>query len=113
MADDTMKQPVSERAMDAMAVAPPQPDGERAAPGGSDRPEHPTGGPADPPHGPKDEDTVVAQDDSIAERLAADPTSKQAQLDEGLAESMDGSDPISVTRAGDDGEPMPSSGAPG
>lgn len=101
MADDTMKQPVSDSAMDKMSVAPPQPTG------GS-----PAGGPADPPQGDKSQDTVVGQDDQIAERLAANPTSKQAQLDEGLAESMDGSDPVSATRPGDDGEPMPSSGAP-
>ena len=111
MSDDTMKQPVSDKAMDAMSVAPPQPSGERAAPGGGDG-SAPAGGPADPPRGPKSEDTVIAQDDQIAERLAANPTSKQAQLDEGLAESMDGSDPISATRPGDNGEPVPSSGAP-
>ena len=112
MADDTMKQPVSDSAMDAMAVAPPQPSGERAAPGGSDHVEGggPAGGPADPPQGPKGEDTVIAQDDHIAERLQADPTDAQAQLDEGLAESMDGSDPVSAVRPGDSGDPMPSSG---
>lgn len=109
MADQT-KQPVSERAMDKMSVAPPQPDGERAALGGSDRPGYPTGGPADPPQGDKSEDTVIGQDDDIAERLKRNPTSVQAQLDEGLAESMDGSDPPSATRSGDKGEPMPSSG---
>ena len=111
MADEPTKQTVSEGAMDKMSVAPPQPRGERAAPGGSDG-SVPAGGPADPPQGPKDEDTVLAQDDQIAERLAANPGNKQAQLDEGLAESMDGSDPISATRPGDDGEPVPSSGAP-
>lgn len=114
MADDTMKQPVSDSAMDKMSVAPPQPTGERAAPGGSDKltGDAPAGGTADPPQGNKSQDTVVAQDDQIAERLAANPTSAEAQLDEGLAESMDGSDPVSVTRPGDSGEPMPSSGAP-
>lgn len=114
MADDTMKRTVSESAMDAMSVAPPQPDGERAAPGGSDalNGDAPAGGPADPPQGPKSEDTVIAQDDHIAERLQADPTDVQAQLDEGLAESMDGSDPVSATRPGDSGDPMPSSGFP-
>ena len=113
MADDKMKQPVSDSAMDAMSVAPPQPDGERGAPGGSDDlSDRPSGGPADPPQGDKSEDTVIAQDDHIAERLQANPTDQQAQLDEGLAESMDGSDPVSATRPGDTGEPMPSSGAP-
>ncbi len=113
MADDTMKQPVSDTAMDKMSVAPPRPDREGAARGGSDRPGHPTGGPADPPQGPKDEDTVIGQDDDIAERLARNPGSAQAQLDEGLAESMDGSDPPSASRSGDSGDPMPSSGYDG
>ena len=106
-----MKPPVDERAMDKMSVAPPQPEGERAAPGGSDG-RAPAGGPADPPQGDVRQDTVLGQNDGIAERLAANPTDKIAQLDEGLAESMDGSDPISATRPGDHGEPMPSSGAP-
>lgn len=109
MADDTMKQPVSDDAMDKMSVAPPQPDRERGAPGGSDG-STPAGGPADPPQGPKSEDTVIAQNDDIAERLKKNPSSLQAQLDEGLAESMDGSDPPSATRSGDTGEPVPSSG---
>ena len=111
MADQT-KQPVSESAMDKMSVAPPEPDGERASSGDTDRPGHPTGGPADPPQGPKSQDTVIGQDDDIAERLKRNPTSAQAQLDEGLAESMDGSDPPSAARSGDTGEPMPSSGFP-
>ena len=110
MADQT-KQPVSESAMDKMSVAPPQPEGHGAT-DRMDRPGHPEGGPADPPQGPKDEDTVIGQDDDIAERLARNPTSVQAQLDEGLAESMDGSDPPSAARSGDTGEPMPSSGFP-
>lgn len=106
MADET-KQPVSDSAMDKMSVAPPQPDKERAAAGGSSRP---TGGPADPPRGPKSEDTVIGQDDDIAERLQRHPDNVEAQLDEGLAESMDGSDPPSATRSGDTGGPVPSSG---
>lgn len=113
MADDGTKKPVSEAAMDKMSVAPPQPDGQRAATGGGGPSDHAKGGPADPPQGPKDQDTVVAQDDDIAERLARNPGSVQAQLDEGLAESMDGSDPPSATRSGDTGEPVPSSGYDG
>lgn len=35
---------------------------------------------------------------------------KEEELDEGLVESMDASDPPSLTRKGDDGRPVPSSG---
>ncbi|HKR17843.1 hypothetical protein [Rhizorhapis sp.] len=35
---------------------------------------------------------------------------KEEELDEGIIESMDASDPPSVARKGDDGRPMPSSG---
>ena len=113
MSDETMKQPVSKSAMDAMSVAPPQPSGDNGAVRGSVGSQSAAaGGPADPPQGDKAEDTVFAQDDHIAERLQADPTNVQAQLDEGLAESMDGSDSVSAARPGDSGDPVPSSGFP-
>jgi hypothetical protein len=35
---------------------------------------------------------------------------KEEELEEGIIESMDASDPPSATRKGDDGHPMPSSG---
>lgn len=49
-------------------------------------------------------------DTDIARRLKRDPSDPDAQLDRGLDESMDASDPPSATRPGDSGEPMPSSG---
>ncbi|MBN8847564.1 MULTISPECIES: hypothetical protein [unclassified Sphingomonas] len=52
----------------------------------------------------------AGQDKSIAKRLKKDPSSKQAQLDEGLDESMDASDPPSVTQPGQRHDPAPSSG---
>ncbi|QKS01628.1 hypothetical protein F9288_19920 [Sphingomonas sp. CL5.1] len=52
----------------------------------------------------------AGQDESIARRLKKDPSSKQAQLDEGLDESMDASDPPSVTQPGQRHDPAPSSG---
>ena len=52
----------------------------------------------------------AGQDKSIAKPLKKDPSSKQAQLDEGLDESMDASDPPSVTQPGQRHDPAPSSG---
>lgn len=53
----------------------------------------------------------AGQDESIQRRLERDPTNAQAQLDNGLDESMDASDPISATRPGSSlDEPPASSG---
>lgn len=43
-------------------------------------------------------------------KKAGELMTKEEELDEGIIESMDASDPPSVTRKGDDGRPMPSSG---
>ncbi len=60
-----------------------------------------------PAHHP---DQHAMQDQSIVERLEADPGDLDAQLDAGLDASMDASDPPSAVQPGDTGEPMPSSG---
>lgn len=51
----------------------------------------------------------AGRDESIAERLDKDPKNKDAQLDAGLDESMDASDPPSSTQPGS-GDPAKSSG---
>ena len=53
---------------------------------------------------------VAMQDEDIAKRLDEDPKDVDAQLDHGLDESMDASDPPSALMPGDSGEPLPSSG---
>lgn len=50
------------------------------------------------------------QDSSIQQRLEKDPTNIEAQLDHGLDETMDASDPVSATQPGLGDEPAPSSG---
>ncbi len=52
----------------------------------------------------------AGQDESIQRRLEKDPANEQAQLDNGLDESMDASDPISATIPGSSTEPPASSG---
>ncbi len=52
----------------------------------------------------------AGQDESIAERLKNDPDNTEARLDNGLDETMDASDPVSLTQPRDHGEPAPSSG---
>ncbi|MDB5713768.1 MAG: hypothetical protein JWO15_1165 [Sphingomonadales bacterium] len=52
----------------------------------------------------------AGQDTDIARRLKRDPTDMDAQLDRGLDESMDASDPPAAATPGDSGEPLPSSG---
>lgn len=51
----------------------------------------------------------AGQDKSIAKRLQKNPDSVDARLDNGLDETMDGSDPVQIS-APDSGEPAPSSG---
>jgi hypothetical protein len=50
------------------------------------------------------------QDEDIAQRLEDNPEDPDAQLDAGLDQSMDGSDPVATVQPGDTGEPLPSSG---
>ncbi len=78
----------ADNALDSLAVAP---DGSEAADGIPGR-----------------GDAVRARD--VTERVANDPDSSDARLDEGLNESMDASDPISSTQRPEDNEPAPSSG---
>ena len=52
----------------------------------------------------------AGQDKSIEKRLKKDPENEDAQLDRGLDESMDASDPPSATQPGSSGEPPKSSG---
>ncbi len=79
---------IDDRALDSMSVAPDQ-DG--------------TGGSRDPRQD-------AGQDKSITKRLQKNPDSVDARLDNGLDETMDGSDPVSISEPSDDGEPAPSSG---
>ena len=60
-----------------------------------------------PAHHP---DQNAGQDESIAERLEADPEDVEARLDAGLDQSMDASDPPSSTQPVHSTEPAPSSG---
>ncbi len=52
----------------------------------------------------------AGNDESIAERLERDPSSKDARLDRALDESMDASDPPSSTQPVHNLGPAPSSG---
>ncbi|HEX4693101.1 hypothetical protein [Sphingomonas sp.] len=52
----------------------------------------------------------AGQDRSIEKRLKQDPENEEAQLDRGLDESMDASDPPSAALPGTSGEPAKSSG---
>lgn len=66
---------------------------------------------ASPDHRPASADGQTAmQDEAIAKRLDEHPENVDAQLDAGLDESMDASDPPSALQPGDSGEPLPSSG---
>lgn len=47
----------------------------------------------------------AGRDENIAERLARDPESVQARLDEALDETMDASDPVSLTAPNASKEP--------
>lgn len=81
---------IDDKALDSLSVAPTaQDDG---AAGGSD---------------PRQE---AGQDTSIEKRLRRDPENPDAQLDRGLDESMDASDPPSAAQPGDSGAPPKSSG---
>ena len=70
---------------------------------------------------PADEDTGegrsprqdAGQDKSIAKRLQKNPESVDARLDNGLDETMDGSDPVAISEPGSSGGFVPSSGYDG
>ncbi|MDB5714188.1 MAG: hypothetical protein JWO15_1585 [Sphingomonadales bacterium] len=55
-------------------------------------------------------DQTAGQDTDIERRLMRDPGDVDAQLDRGLDESMDASDPPAAVMPGDSGDPLPSSG---
>ncbi len=86
-----MDTPIPEAAMDRASVAPPEPKSTEL----------------NPAHHP---DQRAGQDESIAERLEANPEDVDARLDAGLDESMDASDPPSSTQPVHSTEPAPSSG---
>ncbi len=52
----------------------------------------------------------AGQDKSIAKRLQKNPDSVDARLDNGLDETMDGSDPVAISEPGARGDFVPSSG---
>jgi hypothetical protein len=79
---------IDDRALDSLSVAPEEQDA------GSSRTERQDAG----------------QDKSITKRLQKNPDSADARLDNGLDETMDASDPVSISEPGDGGEPAPSSG---
>ena len=79
---------IDDRALDSLSVAPEEQDA------GSSRTERQDAG----------------QDKSITKRLQKNPDSADARLDNGLDETMDASDPVSISEPSDSGEPAPSSG---
>ncbi|WP_242095274.1 MULTISPECIES: hypothetical protein [unclassified Sphingomonas] len=79
---------IDDRALDSLSVAPAEDDGD----------------------GARDPRQDAGQDKSIAKRLEKNPGSEDAKLDNGLDESMDASDPPSITQPSGSGEPAPSSG---
>jgi hypothetical protein len=83
---------IDEKAIDSLSVAP-----------ANDQDGDEVGGASDPRQ-------QAGQDTSIEKRLRKDPENPDAQLDRGLDESMDASDPPSATQPGDKGEPPKSSG---
>ena len=76
-----------DEAMDAMSVAPPQASN----------------------NAERDPRQDAGQDRSIEKRLQKNPYSVEAKLDEGLDETMDGSDPVSVIQPGKSAEEPPAS----
>ena len=86
--------PIDDRALDSMSVAPADP--EDGAPNAG--------------IGARDPRQDAGQDKSIAKRLEKNPDSVDARLDNGLDETMDGSDPVSISQPGASTEPAPSSG---
>lgn len=85
-----MNDSIDDRALDSVSVAP---GGEQAEQGNRPRPPEQDAG----------------QDSKITGDLKKNPEDVEAQLDESLDESMDASDPPSITQPGRDG-PAESSG---
>lgn len=81
---------IDDRALDSLSVAPDATD-ER-------------------PDGRGDPRQDAGQDKSITKRLQKNPDSVDARLDNGLDETMDGSDPVSISEPNGSSEPAPSSG---
>ncbi|MFS0771672.1 hypothetical protein [Sphingomonas sp. 1P08PE] len=81
---------IDDRALDSLSVAPD----------GQDKPDDSSG---------RDPRGDAGQDRSIAKRLQKNPDSVDARLDNGLDESMDGSDPVSISDPSRS-DPAPSSG---
>jgi hypothetical protein len=63
-----------------------------------------------PTHAPAAQAKDAGQDRSIEKRLQRNPESEEAQLDRGLDESMDASDPPASVQPGHGHEPAASSG---
>ena len=89
-----MNDSIDDRALDSVSVAP---GGAKAEEG--NRPDQPSRQP----------EQDAGQDDKIAGEFQYNPDDIEAQLDESLDETMDASDPPSITQPGRDG-PAPSSG---
>lgn len=83
-----MSTTIPDEAMDRASVAPASPDDKPAT----------------------DPRQQAGQDDDIVQRLEDNPEDVDAQLDAGLDESMDASDPPAATQPGGDTGPAPSSG---
>ena len=66
--------------------------------------------PGEEPTKDRGQQSDAGSDESIAERLQRDPSSKEARLDRALDESMDASDPPSSTQPIHNQGPAPSSG---
>lgn len=86
--------PLEGGADDGLSVAPDDPDAGGAPNAGNQQ---------------RDPRQDAGQDESIQRRLEKDPSNVQAQLDNGLDESMDASDPISSTRPGSASDEPPAS----
>jgi len=82
---------IDDRALDSLSVAPAADD---AGEGRSSRQD-------------------AGQDKSITKRLQKNPNSIDARLDNGLDETMDGSDPVAISEPGSRGDFVPSSGYDG
>lgn len=87
---------IPENAMEGASVAPPDAEHLQLSPAGNK-----------PFADPRQQ---AGQDAEIDERLQDDPMDVDAQLDNGLDETMDGSDPVSVIQPGVGSDPVPSSG---
>ena len=88
----TNNEGIDDRALDSLSVAPAE------EPAGQS-----VGGRGDPRQD-------AGQDKSITKRLQKNPDSVDARLDNGLDETMDGSDPVAISEPNGGSEPVPSSG---